>query len=80
MSLPDALAAPRASQRNAAATQAEQAFIDKYGPELTAKGHTFTLTPEIGAATGLEFLRSRQGPGGRRAHPPRAGSALVVRG
>ncbi|MEO3813743.1 gamma-glutamyltransferase [Sphaerisporangium sp. B11E5] len=83
MSLPEAVAAPRASQRNAAATQAEQAFIDRYGAELTALGHTFTLVPgppagEIGAATGLEFL-----PHGRLqavAEPSRrgGGSALVV--
>ncbi|GAA1264113.1 gamma-glutamyltransferase [Sphaerisporangium rubeum] len=83
MSLPEAVAAPRASQRNAAATQAEQAFIDRYGAELTARGHTFTLVPgppvgEIGAATGLEFLRD-----GRMqavAEPSRrgGGSALVV--
>ncbi|GII91123.1 gamma-glutamyltransferase [Sinosporangium siamense] len=78
MALPEALAAPRASQRNTPATQAEQGFIDRYGAELTAKGHTFTLTPEIGAATALEFL------GGGKvqavAEPTRrgGGSALVV--
>ncbi|GAB1820486.1 gamma-glutamyltransferase [Herbidospora sp. RD11066] len=79
MSLPDALAAPRASQRNIAATQAEQAFIDKYGAELTAKGHTFALTPEIGAATALEFLR--HGKIQAVAEPTRrgGGSALVVK-
>ncbi|WP_061299447.1 gamma-glutamyltransferase [Herbidospora cretacea] len=79
MSLPDALAAPRASQRNTAATQAEQAFIDRYGPELTAKGHTFTPTPEIGAATALEFLR--HGKVQAVAEPARrgGGSALVVK-
>ena len=56
MPLPEALAAPRATQRNTAATLAEQAFIDTEGPALTARGHTFTPTPEIGAATALEFL------------------------
>ncbi|WP_433223266.1 gamma-glutamyltransferase family protein [Microtetraspora malaysiensis] len=78
MSLPEAVAAPRASQRNIVATQAEPAFVDRYGPELTARGHAFTTTPEIGAATGLEFLS-----GGRVqavAEPVRrgGGSALVV--
>jgi gamma-glutamyltranspeptidase/glutathione hydrolase len=83
MSLPEALAAPRASQRNTAATQAEQAFIDRYGAALTARGHTLTPVPgppvgEIGAATALEFL-----PHGRLqavAEPSRrgGGSALVV--
>ncbi|GLW95914.1 gamma-glutamyltransferase family protein [Microtetraspora sp. NBRC 16547] len=78
MSLPDALAAPRASQRNAAATQAEPAFIDRYGPALTSLGHAFTPTPEIGAATGLEFLG--RGRVQAVAEPARrgGGSALVV--
>ncbi|WP_067180783.1 gamma-glutamyltransferase family protein [Microtetraspora niveoalba] len=78
MSLPEALAAPRASQRNAAATQAEPAFVERYGPALTALGHTFTTTPEIGAATALEFLgRDRVQA---VAEPVRrgGGSALVV--
>ncbi|MBB4914415.1 gamma-glutamyltransferase family protein [Streptosporangium saharense] len=80
MTLPQALAAPRATQRNTAQTQAEQGFIDRYGPELTARGHSLVLNPEIGAATGLEFL------GGGRvqavAEPVRrgGGSALVVSG
>ncbi|MBX6384859.1 MAG: gamma-glutamyltransferase [Microbispora sp.] len=83
MSLPEAVAAPRASQRNTPTTQAEQAFIDRYGPELTALGHTFTppTTPpvdEIGAATGLEFLGN--GRVQAVAEPTRrgGGSALVV--
>jgi gamma-glutamyltranspeptidase / glutathione hydrolase len=68
MSLPEAIAAPRASQRNAASTQAEPAFLEL--PEvagLQALGHTFTvnntspLDPNIktdgniGVASGLEF-------------------------
>ncbi|MDH2427946.1 gamma-glutamyltransferase [Sphaerisporangium sp. TRM90804] len=61
MSLPEALLAPRATQRNTATTQAEQAFIDRYGAELTARGHKLDPVPgppagEIGAATALEFL------------------------
>lgn len=78
MSLPDALAAPRATQRNTAQTQAEQAFLDKYGAELTARGHRFVLNPEIGAATALEF-RGR-GLVQAVAEPARrgGGSALVV--
>jgi gamma-glutamyltranspeptidase/glutathione hydrolase len=83
-SLPDALAAPRASQRNTAATQAERAFIAQDGGPLTARGHQFTVvTPdppaEIGAATGIRFFR-----GGRQqsvAEPTRrgGGSAMVVK-
>ncbi|NJP89328.1 gamma-glutamyltransferase [Nonomuraea sp. FMUSA5-5] len=78
MSLPEALAAPRATQRNTAQTQAEQAFLDKYRAELEAKGHSFALNPEIGAATALEFLgRSRIQA---VAEPTRrgGGSAMVV--
>jgi gamma-glutamyltranspeptidase / glutathione hydrolase len=57
LTLPQAIADPRASQRNTAATFAEPAFIA--GPDaaaLGARGHRFTPTPEIGAATGIEFL------------------------
>jgi gamma-glutamyltranspeptidase/glutathione hydrolase len=66
-SLPAAIAAPRASQRNSATTQAETAFIaSPEGRELdTDFGHDFvtpTLTPptngEIGAATGIDWLGS----------------------
>jgi gamma-glutamyltranspeptidase/glutathione hydrolase len=77
MTLPDALAAPRASQRNSSSTQAEPAFISTWGTALGARGHTFSSTPEIGAATGIELLG-----GGKvvaAAEPVRrgGGSALV---
>jgi len=85
--LPQAIADPRASQRNPAATATnpnsptapEQAFLDRYKTALEAKGHTFSAAAEIGAATGIEFL-----PGGRMlaaAEPIRrgGGSAEVVR-
>ena len=39
MSLPDAIAAPRASQRNARRREAEPAFIARYGAALRARGH-----------------------------------------
>jgi gamma-glutamyltranspeptidase/glutathione hydrolase len=86
MSLPDALAAPRVSQRNAANTFAEPAFLSS--PEangLRLLGHQLMLTPsqagttnEIGAMTGIAFL-----PGGLLqavAEPVRrgGGSAMVV--
>ena len=56
--LPDALAAPRASQRNTAATSAEPAFrASPEGQALAADfGHAFSTTAEIGAVTGIEFL------------------------
>ncbi|MEU6997168.1 gamma-glutamyltransferase family protein [Nonomuraea sp. NPDC046570] len=78
MNLPDALAAPRASQRNAATTQAEPAFRQAHEAELTAIGHQFSATPEIGAATALEFLG--RGRIQAVAEPTRrgGGSAMVV--
>jgi gamma-glutamyltranspeptidase/glutathione hydrolase len=57
MSLPDAIAAPRATQRNTANVVAEPAFISSpEGVALAALGHTYTSMAEIGAATGIEFL------------------------
>ncbi|MFD8481052.1 gamma-glutamyltransferase [Kitasatospora sp. NPDC059673] len=80
LTLEQAIAAPRASQRNTAATQAEPAFLaSPEAAELQAMGHVFSATPEIGAATGIERL-----PDGRwlaAAEPVRrgGGSAAVVR-
>jgi gamma-glutamyltranspeptidase/glutathione hydrolase len=77
MSLPEAIAAPRASQRNTATTTAEPAFITQYGDELASRfGHAFTSTDYIGAATGIELLR-----GGRAvaaAEPVRRGSGAAA--
>ncbi len=59
MTLPQAIADPRASQRNALNTGAEPAFLAT--PERTAleaRGHHFVNAGEIGAATGIEFLPS----------------------
>ena len=59
MTLPEAMAAPRASQRNTAGIQAEPAFRVAYGPQLSALGHTFSAdVAELGAATALEFTRN----------------------
>jgi gamma-glutamyltranspeptidase/glutathione hydrolase len=88
MSLPEAIAAPRASQRNAATTAAEPAFVNSpvaaglttdYGEKFTVQsGPVLPLNSWIGNATGITFL-----PGGRfqaAAEPVRSdgGSALVV--
>jgi len=78
MNLEEAIAAPRASQRNRPTTDAEPAFLEAYGAALEALGHQFTPVEEIGAATGIEFL-----PGGlllAAAEPERrgGGSAGVV--
>ena len=57
MTLPQAIADPRASQRNAVNTGAEPAYLAT--PERTAlegRGHHFVNAGEIGAATGIEFL------------------------
>ncbi|MGH8776117.1 MAG: gamma-glutamyltransferase [Jiangellaceae bacterium] len=77
--LPEAVAAPRASQRNTAAVSAEPAFLTAWGPGLEALGHAFVSTPEIGAVTAIE-----RGDDGRLvavAEPVRrgGGDAGVVR-
>ena len=77
MTLPEAIAAPRASQRNTAGIQAEPAFHTLYGPSLTALGHTFGPDmAEIGAATGIEFTAH----GGQiaAAEPVRRGSGAAA--
>ncbi len=85
MSTPEALAAPRASQRNTEKVTAEPEFIAAYGSQLTPYGHlftpsgdAFTSAAQIGAATAIEFL-----PDGRTvaaAEPVRrgGGSAMVL--
>jgi gamma-glutamyltranspeptidase / glutathione hydrolase len=92
MTLPDAIAAPRASQRNSATTQAEPDFIAlPTTPGLEALGQKFAISdtspldptikiaPTIGVATGLEALR--HGRWLAAAEPTRrgGGSAGVVR-
>ncbi|MDT0409577.1 MULTISPECIES: gamma-glutamyltransferase [Streptomyces] len=77
--LVDAIAAPRASQRNAAATELEPALYDSaLRGRLEAIGHAFTQVPEIGAATGIERLKD--GRWRAAAEPVRrgGGSAMVV--
>ena len=57
MTLPQAIADPRASQRNAVNTGAEPAFLATPGrTALEGRGHHFVDAGEIGAATGIEFL------------------------
>ncbi|MGA5356643.1 gamma-glutamyltransferase [Streptomyces purpurascens] len=79
--LVDAIAAPRASQRNAAQTELEPGLYDdaELRKQLEAIGHSFKANPEIGAATGVQRL-----PGGKwlaAAETVRrgGGSAMVVR-
>jgi gamma-glutamyltranspeptidase/glutathione hydrolase len=79
MTLPEAIAAPRASQRNTETTQAEPAFLSspEAAPLVYEHGQSFTSTPEIGAATGIAFLPD--GTVQAAAEPARrgGGSALV---
>ncbi|MET0929925.1 MAG: gamma-glutamyltransferase [Aeromicrobium sp.] len=86
MTLPQAVAAPRASQRNAASTPAEPAFITAYqnrlapfGQQLTPSGDTFTSAAEIGAAATIEV--GSKGQLTAVAEPKRrgGGSARVVK-
>jgi len=86
MTLPEALAAPRASQRNTPDVTAEQAFIDAYGAQLGALGHSFVVpgppgssASEIGAATGIEFRDGGQVIAVSEPVRRGGGSALVVR-
>ncbi|WP_020663246.1 gamma-glutamyltransferase [Amycolatopsis benzoatilytica] len=57
MSLPDAITAPRASQRNAAMTDAEPAFLALPTTKgLETLGQSFKNAGSIGVAAGIEFL------------------------
>ncbi|GAA1275960.1 gamma-glutamyltransferase [Kitasatospora nipponensis] len=79
LSLEQAIAAPRASQRNLAAADAEPAFLAlPDAARLRALGQVLAPNPEIGAATGIERL-----PDGRwlaASEPVRrgGGAAAVV--
>jgi len=88
MSLPDAIAAPRVSQRNTATSLAEPAFYTsalarqltaQYGEQFTEDtGPVLPFDAEIGNATGIDFLG--HGRFQAAAEPVRrgGGSALVV--
>jgi gamma-glutamyltranspeptidase/glutathione hydrolase len=78
--LPEAIAAPRATQRNTASTLAEAEFLaSPLAQELASTyDHVLAPTGEIGAATAIEFL-----PDGRllaAAEPVRrgGGSAMIA--
>ncbi|WP_433006227.1 gamma-glutamyltransferase [Kribbella sp. CA-294648] len=82
MTLPQAVAAPRASQRNTANVTAEPPFITAYekallpyGHKLVPSGDAFTSAAEIGAVAALEVL-----PGGgylAAAEPKRRGGGAA---
>ncbi|WP_139981448.1 gamma-glutamyltransferase [Nocardioides litoris] len=87
MTLRQAVAAPRASQRNTATVSAEPGFIDRYGAllegtyghDLVPSGDAFTSAAEIGAVTAIEI--GRRGRLTVVAEPTRrgGGSARVLR-
>ncbi|GAA2406264.1 gamma-glutamyltransferase [Streptomyces glaucosporus] len=88
MTLPQAVAAPRMSQRNTATTQAEPEFLDS-SPErapLERLGHrfvpppqTFTPAPEIGAVAALELLGDGRTVAVAEPRRRGGGSAMVLR-
>ncbi|WP_350348606.1 gamma-glutamyltransferase [Agromyces sp. G08B096] len=86
MTLPEAVAAPRASQRNAASTPAEPGFIAEYaddlapfGQVLVPSGDLLTSAAQIGAAATIEV--GDDGVMTAAAEPVRrgGGAGLVVR-
>ncbi|RRQ79963.1 gamma-glutamyltransferase [Streptomyces griseofuscus] len=77
--LVDAIAAPRASQRNAAQTELEPALYNSpLRQQLEAIGHHFTLNPEIGAATGVQRLPNGEWLAAAEKVRRGGGSAMVV--
>ena len=82
--LVDAIAAPRLSQRNAAKTEMEPALYNDTGSaglraQLEAIGHSFSLNPEIGAATGVQRLPNGEWLAAAEKVRRGGGSAMVVR-
>ncbi|WP_370665157.1 gamma-glutamyltransferase [Streptomyces sp. IBSBF 2507] len=77
--LVDAIAAPRASQRNAAQTELEPGLYDSgTRAELEALGHSFKPNPEIGAATAVQRLANGKWLAAAEKVRRGGGSAMVV--
>lgn len=77
--LVDAIAAPRASQRNSAATELEPGLYDSpLRAQLEALGHAFTRNPEIGATTGVQRLPDGRWLAAAETVRRGGGSAMVV--
>ncbi|MGV9248858.1 gamma-glutamyltransferase [Streptomyces sp. NPDC003710] len=78
--LVDAIAAPRASQRNAAQTELEPGLYDSaLKARLEAIGHSFKPNPEIGAATGVQRLPDGRWLAAAEKARRGGGSAMVVK-
>ncbi|MFK4221808.1 gamma-glutamyltransferase [Streptomyces sp. NPDC019890] len=77
--LVEAIAAPRASQRNQTTTELEPALWNSpLRAELEAIGHAFRQNPEIGAATGVERLPDGRWLAAAEKVRRGGGSAMVV--
>ncbi|WP_037673840.1 gamma-glutamyltransferase [Streptomyces griseus] len=80
MPLVDAIAAPHASQRNAAQTELEPGLWGSgTQKQLEALGHSFKLNPEIGAGTGVQRLPNGKWLAAAEKVRRGGGSAMVVR-
>ncbi|MFH8612054.1 gamma-glutamyltransferase [Streptomyces sp. NPDC018029] len=78
--LVDAIAAPRASQRNAAQTELEPGLWNsRTRQSLESIGHSFKQNPEIGAATGVQRLPDGRWLAAAEKVRRGGGSAMVVR-
>ncbi|MFD7701369.1 gamma-glutamyltransferase [Streptomyces caelestis] len=78
--LVDAIAAPRASQRNTAQTDLEPGLYDSGTRQrLEAIGHSFRENPEIGAATAVQRLPDGRWLAAAEKVRRGGGSAMVVR-
>ncbi|MFI8006066.1 gamma-glutamyltransferase [Streptomyces sp. NPDC086010] len=77
--LVEAIAAPRASQRNSATTEIEPGLWNSpVRAELEALGHVFKANPEIGAATGVQRLPDGRWLAAAEKVRRGGGSAMVV--
>ncbi|MFD7066976.1 gamma-glutamyltransferase [Streptomyces sp. NPDC059913] len=78
--LVDAIAAPRASQRNAPTTELEpELWNSPLRARLESLGHAFKLNPEIGAATGVQRLPDGRWLAAAEKVRRGGGSAMVVK-
>ncbi|WP_175499828.1 gamma-glutamyltransferase, partial [Streptomyces sp. CC77] len=77
--LVDAIAAPRASQRNRPLTDVEPGLAAAVRARLAERGHAFREVTEIGAATGVQRLPDGRWLAAAEKVRRGGGSALVVR-
>lgn len=78
MTLEGAIEAPRFSQRNTDATRVEAGASEELLAGLEARGHTFNVGDEIGAAVGIYFTEEGELVAVAEAQRRGGGSARVV--